>query len=54
MKPKTNKDEIISEILKYELEITIAINSGYLPSDIDIYQEKRIRIIELRKLLKDE
>jgi len=48
-----NKESnIVSEILRLELEITIAVNNGHVPSDMDIYQKKRNKIINLRKKIK--
>lgn len=45
------KDDIISEIIKLELEITNSITSGFVPHTGDIYQEKRIRLKLLRDLI---
>ncbi len=47
-----NKEEIISEIIKNESEITQAFLNGNKPSDKDIYHDKRVRNEYLRKLLK--
>jgi hypothetical protein len=48
---KIEKEEIISKILKMELEITSAVLSGHKASDRDQYQEKRIQLKVLRSLL---
>ncbi len=48
----TDKSEIISEIIKYEYEITQAVLKGHKPCDGDVYHEKRQRIKVLRELLK--
>ncbi len=47
-----NRDEIISEIIKNESEITQAVLNGHKPFHGDIYHEKRERNKELRELLK--
>jgi hypothetical protein len=43
--------EIISEIIKLEYEITAANLNGHKPIDGDIYSDKRKRIKELREKL---
>jgi hypothetical protein len=45
------KEEMISEILKLEYEITSANLNGHRPTDNDIYSDKRKRIKELREHL---
>jgi hypothetical protein len=45
------KEEIISKILKMELEITSAVLSGHKATDGDEFHEKRIELKVLRKLL---
>jgi hypothetical protein len=46
-----NKEDIISEIIKLEWEITKAVLEGHKASDLDEYREKRIRLKVLRELL---
>jgi hypothetical protein len=48
-----SEDDIISEIIKHEIEITQAIIKGHKPIEGDIYHDKRIRVIELREMLKN-
>lgn len=48
-----DREEIISEIIKHELEITRAVMNGHRPTEGDIYHERRIRVKYLRDLLKD-
>jgi hypothetical protein len=45
-------DDIISELVKLEYEITIANLNGHKASDDDQYAEGRLRVKELRELLK--
>ena len=45
------EQEIISEIIKLEYEITSANLTGHRPIDNDQYSDKRKRIKELRKIL---
>ena len=45
------EQEIISEIIKLEYEITSANLTGHRPSDNDKYSGKRERIKELRNML---
>lgn len=48
-----DKQEILSEIVILEYEVTLANLSGHRASDNDEYSEKRKRINELRKKLKN-
>jgi hypothetical protein len=47
------KQEILSEIIRLEYEVTSANLSGHKPTDNDEYSEKRKKINELRKNLKN-
>lgn len=47
------KQEIISEIIILEYEVTVANLSGHRATDNDEYSEKRKKINELRKNLKN-
>jgi hypothetical protein len=47
------KQEIISEIIILEFEVTMANLSGHRATDDDEYSEKRKKINELRKMLKN-
>jgi hypothetical protein len=47
------KQEIISEIIALEYEVTMANLLGHKPTDNDEYSEKRKKINELRKNLKN-
>jgi hypothetical protein len=47
------KQEIISEIIILEFEVTMANLSGHRATDDDEYSEKRKKINELRKILKN-
>jgi hypothetical protein len=47
------KQEIISEIIILEYEVTMANLLGHKPTDNDEYSEKRKKINELRKNLKN-
>jgi len=47
------KQEIISEIITLEYEVTMANLLGHRPTDDDEYSEKRKKINELRKNLKN-
>ncbi len=46
-----SEDDIISEIIKHEIEITQAVIKGHKPTEGDIYHDRRIRLIELREML---
>lgn len=46
-----SEQDIISEIIRLEYEVTVANLTGHRPTDSDIYSDKRKRIIELRKKL---
>jgi hypothetical protein len=48
-----DKQEIITEIVTLEYEVTIANLLGHRPTDDDEYSEKRKKINELRKKLKN-
>jgi hypothetical protein len=45
------KQEIISRIIKLELEINRAIFNGHKSSDVDQFQEKRVELKILRDIL---
>jgi hypothetical protein len=45
-------DDIISELVKLEYEVTIANLNGHRASDNDQFAQHRKRIEELRELLK--
>lgn len=45
------KQEIISEIIKLEYEVTLVNLTGHRPSDNDQYSDKRKRVKELRNML---
>ena len=47
------KQEILSEIIRLEYEVTMANLLGHKPTDNDEYSEKRKKINELRKNLKN-
>lgn len=47
------KQEIISEIIVLEFEVTMANLSGHRATEDDEYSEKRKKINELRKNLKN-
>jgi hypothetical protein len=47
------KQDIISEIIMLEYEVTSANLLGHRPTDTDKYSDKRKRINELRKKLKN-
>ena len=47
------KQEIISEIIILEFEVTMANLSGHRATDDDEYSEKRKKINELRSKLKN-
>lgn len=49
---KTN-DEIISDVIRLEIEVTNAIFKGHKASDNDEFSEHRKRLSLLRKILKD-
>ena len=44
--------DIISELVKLEYEVTLANMKGHKASDDDQYAQHRVRIKELRELLK--
>jgi len=46
------EQEILSEIITLEYEVTMANLLGHRPTDDDEYSEKRKKINELRKKLK--
>lgn len=48
---QVKKEEIISRILRIELEMTSAILSGHKATEGDHFHEKRIELKVLRKLL---
>jgi hypothetical protein len=48
-----SEQEIISEIIILEFEVTMANLSGHRATDDDEYSEKRKKINELRKILKN-
>lgn len=48
-----SKQEIISEIIILEYEVTTANLSGHRATDSDEYSDKRKKINELRKMLKN-
>jgi hypothetical protein len=48
-----SEQEIISEIIILEYEVTVANLSGHRATDSDEYSEKRKKINELRKKLKN-
>jgi hypothetical protein len=45
------KKEIISRIIKIELEIREALSKGHKASDTDQFQQKRIELKVLRNIL---
>jgi hypothetical protein len=47
------KQEIISEIIALEYEVTMANLLGHRPTDDDEYSEKRKKINKSRKILKN-
>jgi hypothetical protein len=47
------KQEIMSEIIILEYQVTVANLLGHRATDNDEYSEKRKRINELRKMLKN-
>jgi methyl coenzyme M reductase subunit D len=47
------KQEILSEIIRLEYEVTMANLLRHRPTDDDEYSEKRKKINELRKNLKN-
>jgi hypothetical protein len=49
---KTN-DEIISDIIRLEIEVTNAIFKGHKSSDNDEFAQDRKRLVVLRQILKD-
>jgi hypothetical protein len=48
-----DKQEIITEIITLEYEVTMTNLLGHRPTDDDEYSEKRKKINELRKKLKN-
>jgi hypothetical protein len=51
-KSKLTTEEIISEIIKLECEVTESIFRGHKANDADEYVNHRERLIFLRKILK--
>jgi hypothetical protein len=46
------ESKLISEIIKIEFELTMAVLNGHQPTDSDIYCEKRKMVKKLRKKIK--
>lgn len=47
-----DKEQIISDILKLEYEITVAVINGHIPNEDDKFKEHRISLKKFRELIK--